>query len=253
MDASKKDFNQGAKKLTYYLDSFINSDEFQEKTKGLRMYMNIPPSGLVLTPNIKKGIINDPFYFFSKKFPIDNKLLKNVNKEIHSILKKIPLAPFSLGHFLLAYILLNKKIFEILDHISVNNLCKLVDTNDEYHEYCGNDPDFYYIYTEMIEKEVKKLPIAIRISPYASLRDINDFIKNNSKYIRHYQEMYKKDTTLGKVKTRKNSLRDEFIYKNRNLPRKELSDKIKEKFGIRLDSAEMGKIISIEKKRRKKV
>ena len=101
-------------------------------------------------------------------------------------------------------------------------------------------------------------PVDIRISPYASERDILDYIKKMySFFIKPIQERYKEKTNLGKVKNKKEiiQLRNDLIYKNRHLKLKEIMALIGEEFGNSaiIDCGYIGKIISLEKKKRKDV
>ena len=99
-------------------------------------------------------------------------------------------------------------------------------------------------------------PIGIRISPYASKRDIVDFINTIFPLIKGMQESYKKaGIKIGKVKKKKKSIqeRNVFIYENRKLSINETKRLVEEKFGESLDYEYIGKIRSYEAKRRKKL
>ena len=114
-----------------------------------------------------------------------------------------------------------------------------------------NDPD-------LNKEDIEHYPVSVRISPYASKRDILNYIERFYPYILHLQKDYK-DTKIkiGKFKTRKSNIqeRNDFIYKNRNLSRKEIMHLVGDKFGPNavIDYGYIGKIISMEKKKRKEV
>ncbi len=103
----------------------------------------------------------------------------------------------------------------------------------------------------------KHFPIAIRISPYATERDILDFVKKTYKTsilpaLIGYRKLGVK---IGKVKVKDDKImeRNNFIYANKDLPRKEIMRLVNKKFGTLLDYGHIGKIISIENKKRKDV
>ncbi len=115
-------------------------------------------------------------------------------------------------------------------------------------------------------KEPKKLnswsycyPVIIRINPYASQREIVDYIKKSyTRYIKPIQERYKdEEVNLGKIRKKKQSIqeRNDFIYQNRRLPSKTIMRMLYDKYGPKseMDQGYIGKIISMEKKKRKEV
>ena len=100
-------------------------------------------------------------------------------------------------------------------------------------------------------------PLAIRLSPYASERDIIDYVKKNYAFtIAPAQKSYQKSgVPIGKLrkKDQKREERNEFIYQNRRLTGKELMGLVNDKFGEVLDYGHIRKIISLENKKRKEV
>ena len=110
---------------------------------------------------------------------------------------------------------------------------------------------------EYRENMRKLYPIAIRIRPEATKRDILDYINKMYKFeIKQLQQRYKeKSSKMGLVK-KKNPIkqeRDELIYQNRNLSKKEIAKLVSEEYKEYLDVGLIGKIISIQKKKRKEV
>ncbi len=96
-------------------------------------------------------------------------------------------------------------------------------------------------------------PVFINISAHATKRDILDYITKMYKTkIKPIQDEYRKDTSLGKFKTKnkKKEERNLFIYNNRKLPNKEIISLVAEKFGEVLDYALIAKIIYLEKEKR---
>jgi len=117
------------------------------------------------------------------------------------------------------------------------------------------------IRTDILDFDNLLFPLAIRISPFASQRDILDYVRKNAPMIKREQERYLNESgkiRIGKVKKRKEKIRgrNDFIYENRHLPHREIMQLVMEKFGDSSDTPDqghIGKIISLEKKRRKEV
>ncbi len=108
---------------------------------------------------------------------------------------------------------------------------------------------------------LQNYPIVMLISPFASLRDIQDFVEKNYALTINLLKKIGVDTTskvfIGKSKKKKKGIQDrnELIYKNRHLPRKEIMRLVADKLGYNavIDYGYIGKIISTEKKRRKEL
>jgi hypothetical protein len=101
----------------------------------------------------------------------------------------------------------------------------------------------------------EEYPISILISPYASQRDVIDFIKKTHvTHIRPLQEKYQKpDVKIGKVRKRNNKVlvRNKFIYENRNLSKRKIAHLVADNFDEVLDYTYIAKIISDEDNKRK--
>lgn len=99
-------------------------------------------------------------------------------------------------------------------------------------------------------------PVIIRLSPYASQREVIDYIKKSyAELIEPIQERYRdEEIMLGRVKKKKKSIQDrnDYIYENKDLPRKEIAHLVYEVYGEILDEGHVGKIISLEKQKREK-
>jgi hypothetical protein len=101
-------------------------------------------------------------------------------------------------------------------------------------------------------------PIVILVHRQATLRDINDFIsKNFDLAITPLKKAFsdKKVLDIGKSKRKSTTIqkRNEYIYENRSLSRKEIVGLVSKKFGKAhiLDYDYVGKIIREEKRKRK--
>lgn len=230
---------QGYNKLWNYFLEIVKSNYFQNKIRTLRKQCKIPPKGF----NSKEDemrLSNRNAQELKEESNVD------VSEEILKLCEKYSLHFLDWSDVISEYLYYNK--IEPIYNINSSNLCLLGNTIEE-----KKDP---------FNKEIQKAddiayPIVIRISPYASLRDILDFTKKVYKVaIKPAQEHYKdKNIKIGKIKSKNQSIqkRNQFIYDNRDLPRKKIKELVSDKFKIDLDYEYVGKIISEEKKRRKKL
>ena len=93
------------------------------------------------------------------------------------------------------------------------------------------------------------------LNPYASLRDILDWVKKNYHDIQSLQNRYKnKNVKINRFRIRNKLLeeRNDYIYKNREKRLNVLEIEL-EKLGYDLDQGSISKIISLESIRRRKV
>lgn len=230
--------SSGHKKYVNYIRALVDTKEFQDFVVAIRAKYEIPAGGFkneqqTIPPTEwehrhkgKHRELTDEIEKFAQK-----NHLHRLDEDVLSI-----------------YVFYNEIEFPFSPN--AYNLCTISDVLMEKEEP----------FSEEIQKDDDRLyPIAIRVSPYASLRDILDFIKKTYKYhISELQNKYKeKGVKIGKVKARRSEVRERnsFIYENRHLPRRKISQMIIEKFGSRqaIDYGYIGKIISLEKKKRKEV
>lgn len=139
-------------------------------------------------------------------------------------------------------------------HAPIENLFLIVST-----PFPGYDDESITRY------EGSGFPVTLHISSFATKRDILDFIeKSYQTKIKPIQEdlvnMF--PVPLKNIRTRNKNIesRDDYIYRNRKKPYKEISRLVMHKFRDilplnkrNLDQGSIGKIISLEEKRRKQV
>jgi hypothetical protein len=232
--------SQGNKKMKNYINEIFSSSSFQEFTKDIRKKYYIPKNGF------KSSQENDcvPPRVWSTKVSPEQK--KEFDEEIIKISKKYNIHFIDGINIFEDYLFFNNTEYA---HINMHGLgmCLTDDIvlrkEEPYLQKMEEEDDFQY-------------PIAIRISPYASLRDILDFVKRAYKHdISRLQKKYKKDKVrIGKIR-KKNSFieeRNNFIYENKDLPRKKIMSllyrKYKNKEGFDIDEANISKIISLRKR-----
>lgn len=226
---------QGHKKLWLYFLDLLNSDYVKNKISVWRTKYQIPAQGFV---DEQQTI--PPLNWLHSHTDKQTELLK----EIDLVCKKYKLAILDWGDAFQYYLFYGT--FNFPYFTDAHNLCRVQDISEIREEklkgHITNDDDVNY-------------PIAIRVSPYATQRDIVDYVKKMYSVISEYQSKYKSpDSKIGKIKIKKVQERDEFIYQNRNLPGKKIATLVQNKFGGRLlPYSYIHKIKSREKKKRQQV
>lgn len=232
---------RGYRKLLNFALEITKWNSFQELIAIMRKEFQIPelgynPDGPSWTHPPKEW----PHY--------ENKrvIMGQIQEKIKIFCKKYHLFPGDWVYSFECYLFYNKLLISY--EPNSHNLCyvsDLVEQKDSLGHLVTKD-------------EYEAFPIALQISPYASERDILDYLKKVYRSeILPIQNKYRQvDAGIGKYKTKKGSIqkRNQFIFQNRYLPRKRLMRLVADKFpGTTLDYSEIGKIISLEIKRRKKV
>lgn len=110
-------------------------------------------------------------------------------------------------------------------------------------------------YEEFRDEVDHYFPVRIYVQAYASINDVIDHLEKNKGYFREAQECHQNKSipTIGKFRSRITWARDNYIYQKRHLPRKEITQSVKRKFGHKIDEIYVRNIIAREKKNRKEV
>lgn len=233
--------SKGAQKMWNYFLEITKKDYFTETIKEIRKKYNIPENGFIDSRCMMPPENLEDRY---------NTIEKIRDEIVNKICKKYRLHYFDYSEVLLDFVCYN--YLNPIGELTACGLFRLVDVIGEKEEPYG----------ELLQQsDDMAYPIAIRISPYASQRDIIDFVKNKSIWkmgIEPLQEKYKdEDIKIGQVKTKNEEIqkRNDFIYENREKPRKEIMKLLTDKFPELdpLDYGHIAKIISLENKRRKEV
>lgn len=248
----KFSLTKGQKKIFAYFEEIMKTDYFVKTISELRKKYRIPPkNGFGLHKEDGSRLIMIPRDWIQKTTDLGQGRVDAVYKDIENICKKFHLSPYTRWRSMILSALFYKEpvfslsfdLCDIWDLAWEEEIIKKFPPAKEWlkeHEY---DPKIY--------------PIAIMIGPYASQRDILDYIKKNYK-TRIFPSQEKKknpDVGIGKFKLKNQliRLRNEFIYQHRHLPRKEIANLVRGKLKEVIDYALIGKIISLERKKRKEV
>jgi hypothetical protein len=104
-----------------------------------------------------------------------------------------------------------------------------------------------------IKLDDNAFPLALRISPYATQRDLIDYIKVLYKdTIKPMQDKYlDKEVKIGKFRSKKEHIkkRNAFIIENQHLPAKKIASLVAKEFDEFLDYGHISKIIYLSKRK----
>lgn len=235
--AEKHYSTQGYKKIWRYVDDLFSSKQFMEDVEELRRIYKIP-SGGYKNENPESEIPREWDDI------TDKPSLGLLMEDVESLCYKYGLPWFDFHDTFTWHVFHGGKPVQFDDFMRCN-LCVVDDIAfhkiDPWDESKNESDDFGY-------------PIAVRFSPYATQRDIIDFIeKTYNPFIKELQSRYKmKDIEIGKQRRRdpKKVARNNFIYENRRKGTKVLMKLVGEKYDEFLDEGHISKIISHETNRR---
>lgn len=238
----KKKVAQTSKKLWNYFLAMSKTDDFNSRISKIRNIYGIKNNGFANNEEREVWINSrsDP----NDRLNLEIKILNAINK----ICNHFDFDFYSSEEIIYNYLYFNK-VGHIEDFFNLCNIGDAIEENMIGNEAPGDTISF--------GRKGWAYPVIMRISPYASLRDILGFVKKAYKIeIKPLQDKYKNNKArVGKIKSKNSSVqkRDKFIYESRNLPRREIKELVKEKFKVNIDYEYVGKIISNEKKKRKKL
>ena len=234
--------SKGFQKMWNYFLEITRTDYFKNVVRETREKYGIPADGF--------RPANDSYLIPPEDFndSFRNQLRRDI---IEKICKKYKLHAFDYADVIMTYVFY-EHLLQPLNELGANGLFRVSDVPEEKEEPFSEETQ---------ESDDEAYPIAIRVSPYASQRDLIDFIKNKviwEKEIGFLQNKYRdKKIRIGKVKTKNKEIqeRNDFIYAHKDRPRKEIMKLLiamhkKNSILWELDEAEISKIISLENKRR---
>ncbi len=245
---------QTAVKTAYFLDNLLLKSSVTKQIAILREKLGIPEGGLWLDKKTLEKIIVQPFYL-----PVaEGSPLKEFRDLLEPIEERIPIQNFeSIGIILKLFALYDLYDIEFSSYLfSGEGICKIVNSRNEWTDYQPNNKKTTSYYLKHLQQESEYYPLHIRLSPYASQRDVVDYIKANWKTIKKgLGEMKREEMLLGKIRKKDLELRerDKFMYENKHLSEEEIRKLLKKHLGITIYQMEVRKIISREGKKRQDV
>jgi len=259
----KNELTSSARQTIFLFEEFLRRQEVVEFVKEYRKFLNIPEKGLPITDENKKAFSDYLLLFLyipdeaRELFPKETKQkpLRVVNT-CNTFVKQQGIDSVQMGNLLRMYLFFNKVIPEISGMFPFwNDFLRLEHLPSELADYGREDYKLLQMVYDRFENISKRLPIALYINPNVSQREIQDFLSKNWNFIEMYREERKDKTTKLRRKSPKVQERNDFIYENRHLPRKKIMEMLGDKYGkdFDIDYGYVGKIISLEKKKRKEL
>lgn len=227
---------QGFKKQWNYATDLLNQKGFQSWTEKLRKKYDIPKRGFIIATRSWKHPIEiwGHYQDYSK--------LEELRNEVRKFCASKQFAEKDWRSIFEYYIFYNE-LFLFKDPNS-HNMCYVTDILTQ-RDSLGQ---------ELNDSLKNSFPVALLINPYASERDILDYVKKLYKtQILPTQKIYQKDKKQGKIRNKNSKVqaRNLFIYQNRNKSLKVIAGLVKAQFKEILDEGHIGKIISLENNKRK--
>ncbi len=256
---------QGHKKVVNHLRDIIKTTKFQQEVQILRKKYFIPENGYQLT----QAHLDDPWNLTSPPIEWDEMIEREkvtnasnrLEEDADDLCARFGVYSRTYPNPIEVYLMYNHLHFFGEEFIAFN-VCALDDVESrnsrEEKGYVHSEDMREYYKKESIELD-KFFPVFLRISPNASLRDILDFVRAGYWEIKGRQMRYATTTIkIGDSKTKDPEIqkRNDFIFENRNLPRKEIMKLVNKQFPDLSDFPDPGtiaKIISTERKRRESV
>jgi hypothetical protein len=233
------------KKTWNFIKSLVGDKGFEFDISEVRKKFNIPPKGFkdILYVKIKgEKYIKTPPSLAEQPFRPD----------ILELAQKYGL------DFMWADVIEHYAVYNDLQITTMGSTFETIDlahslSGPEEMEYEGekwlDDGNYEYI-----KERSKTHPVAILLSPYASQRDILDYVKKlyNISIKPALQRHQDPKIKIGKVRTKSYvvDVRNKFIYENRNLPKKKIVELIAKHFRDVLDYTYIAKIIKDEGRKR---
>jgi hypothetical protein len=241
--------SQSYKKIENYVKELLRREDFKNDIKDMRTKFSI--------------VIRNKTYSEYTTYQPEVKDRKGFYAQLKELMKKYHLNESSWYETIEHYIYYDK--YQEFSNSLHQGLIYAEDIKAETDDHNAT------VYNELVnEKEIfekasentflfkdnEHYPVALRISPWATKRDILDYVKNNySSFIEKIQKRYQTGTNIATLKTKSKFIqeRNDFIWENKELPRKEIMSLLYKKYtnveGFDIDEANISKIISLRKKK----
>lgn len=231
---------QGFEKIWRGLEDLIKQKSFQNQTKNIRKEYFIPTNGFQV---MELSWIHPPKdWKHSTSFTVRLKFIGKMRSQLKLICETYGFLPQDWVPIFEQYVFYNK--FNLTLEPNSHNLCFVSDMVTK-RDSLGRD---------VTKTEISLYPITLHISPHASKRDVLDYVeKIFTTEITPLQKKYHNGITPIKPTRKRKSvvqIRNDFIYENQDWALKDLRKHIKKEFGQDIDEGNIGKIKSLENKKR---
>jgi hypothetical protein len=233
----------GFQVLWRHVQDTIATTAFQRQIAQMRSQYSIPAEGFS-TP--ESGSWRHPLEAWKHSHTDDGrKILNDIRTQLAVICREHHLLPRDWTDIIESYLFYNKLLLDIAP--GARNLCFVADATTG-KDGLGRD----------VDDEIKQtFPAALYISPYASERDVIDYVKKVfMPEIKRIQDAHRKPgVSIGKTRKRKSIVRkrNESMHQNRSSSDKKIAQIVRENHSdAPLKPGSINKTLSREKKRRAK-
>lgn len=255
--------SQGSIKIALFLERLFVTHVIQDQVLSLRKELGVAPSGIELDKKALDSTLRNPFVYLPKT--LSAKARKQANVGLIGIRKRVPVTSIRGIEIALNLFLFHDAYdIEFLSYLfPLSDLCR-IENSKSLEQLARRDFEILDYYIQHIAHEDDYYPLKIQISKFAGQRDVIDFVKKNWHEInqqllgdREFSSSYNFSETenllsKGRVRNLEDKERNTLLYENRHLSMREKKALIKKVYpGVLLDDGEIGKIISLERKRRK--
>ncbi len=231
---------QGFKKLWRLVQDLVQKESFQKSILKLRKEYHIPANGFEITENPSTHPPSE--WEYSNPFGVKMKELGSIRKKLINLFVDYSLLPQDWVSVFEQYLFYNKLYLPVSPNS--HDLCFVSDSLTK-KDSTGKD---------ISKAEISTYPVTLHISPDASKRDILDYVKKIFKTeIEPMQNTYKKKNSSAINSRKRNPViqqRKEFIYQNQDWSLKDIQKGLEKETGEIIDIGLVGKIKSLENKKR---
>jgi hypothetical protein len=215
--------------------TFTEKESVQNKFKKLRDKYSINEDGLPFDPKDRKGLLYGWVAYRPKNWGLYRNLIeyKKLNADLERWTKTLP-EKFIVWEWLIRIFFFHNQLpdEEILSKvINSKGLCDLVDEKGELERIKKNRRygDFFLA---VKDKSSDFYPITLGISAYATPDAVYKYLKDHGHRFASLRKKYRNENVhIGTLRFRADRDKQNFIWKNRELPNKRIRDLGREKFG----------------------
>ena len=238
------DTTQGQEKMFAYLVSLSSNTDFVDRVKEIRQWFLLPEEGF------KKQLKNiDEFVQSLPPYTNDRNEQIVFDKAIYDLADQFGVTLVWLNA-IRDYIFYN-----YFSYAKTSPLVDMVDILGVLNDAERDGSDREALLGRILDNIADSFPLALLVSPYATGRDIIDFVKKEYKtQIEPAQSAYKlTGINIGKVRKRSPGVqeRDMFICKHKHLGTRKIVCLVADEYGEVLDYTYINKIIKEKCKREK--
>ncbi len=258
----KNKLAKSTQQTLHVFDSLIRQERVCTFVKNYRETLGIPENGLEYTDTDKNSIelgvesvLNQMLYVPDRIFPLPKEAQKSGIDRLE-IVNTLRAHVGYIGYSSERIIAMFRLYFFFNQVIDIP--LTMLDYEDDLATFAHlptflaehNREDLFmmqFMYDDLDETS-KKYPVALYINPEITLNQLKDFLSKKWSQIQAFKSD-EEPIYSGRRKKSKQSLND-FIYKHKDLSRKDIRVKLSAELNVFLDDGHIGKIIDIERKRR---